>query len=124
MSCVIQPLFHQFFEIIHAVDYAHLVRMSKTSLKHFCALNVQNNLQNAHRVRRVRGMRKEVPKKDIVPYEASQRSNEANAFVLSVAAEKNITPQDALALIVETVARGKKNVTRNINAKKKEEVEA
>lgn len=120
MSCVIQPLFHQFFEIIHAVDYAHLVRMSKTILKHFCALNVQNNLQNAHRVRRVRGMRKEVPKKDIVPYEASQRSNEANAFVLSVAAEKNITPQDALALIVETVARGKKNVTRNINAKKKE----
>ncbi len=68
-------------------------------------------------------MRKEVPKKDIVPYEASQRSNEANAFVLSVAAEKNITPQDALALIVETVARGKKNVTRNTNAKK-EEVEA
>ena len=63
------------------------------------------------------------PKKEIVPYEASQRSNEANAFVLSVAAEKNITPQDALALIVETVAGGKKNVTRNTNAKK-EEVEA
>ncbi|MCC8147921.1 hypothetical protein [Akkermansia sp.] len=68
-------------------------------------------------------MRKEVPKKEIVPYDASQRSNDANTLILSVAAEKNITPQDALALIVETVARGKKNVTRNTNAKK-EEVEA
>ena len=51
-------------------------------------------------------------------------SQAANAYIISVAAQKQITPQEAVAFIVETVARGKKNVTRNINAKKKEEVEA
>lgn len=78
-------------------------------------------LTDANFISNFRGMQtKERP----IPVDQCTMSQAANAYIISVAAQKQITPQEAVAFIVETVARGKKNVTRNINAKKKEEVEA
>ncbi len=50
------------------------------------------------------------PNEHTIPIDPGSMSQVATAYILGLAAERNMTPQEATAMIIETVARRRTNL--------------
>ena len=53
-----------------------------------------------------------------IPVDPGTMSKEATAYILGVAASKNITPQEATAIIIEAIAKRRIDISKTPNPKK------